>query len=204
MHLKQKKNKGFTLLEVIVVVVLIGIISAAGYPEFNKWKKDREARLATEEIAGLIVNASNLGQRGEYPYTQLHFNAVGSNVTVTLKGMTQDSLSNKQNTGAQPNCSMNAVPSYWDKNIAIKSFTKISLHFTGGPGAICFSKDASFYKTMGRIGANDKTMFICYIQTRNACPINGGNGQEPVYLVEWSRFGNVVKKKWNGSAWITR
>ena len=48
--------KGFTLLELLVVISLVAIISAVAYPNFSSWKKEREVRAATEKIAGMISN----------------------------------------------------------------------------------------------------------------------------------------------------
>jgi prepilin-type N-terminal cleavage/methylation domain-containing protein len=36
--------KGFTLLELLVVISLVAIISAVAYPNFSSWKKEREVR----------------------------------------------------------------------------------------------------------------------------------------------------------------
>ena len=44
MRVQDEKIKGFNILELIVVVVIIGVISAIGYPNFNKWRKDREVK----------------------------------------------------------------------------------------------------------------------------------------------------------------
>ena len=43
-----KKVKGFTILEVIIVLTLVGIISAIGIPNFNSWNKDRVVRAEAE------------------------------------------------------------------------------------------------------------------------------------------------------------
>ena len=44
MRAQDEKIKGFNLLELIVVVVIIGVISAIGYPKFSDWRLDRETR----------------------------------------------------------------------------------------------------------------------------------------------------------------
>ena len=57
--LQDQDIKGFTLLELLVVVALISIITAIGIPNFSSWKKDREVRVASEKIASVLsgVNA---------------------------------------------------------------------------------------------------------------------------------------------------
>ena len=53
--------KGFTLLELLVVITIVIIISAVGYPKFSSWKKDREVRVASENIANMIRDRLNTG-----------------------------------------------------------------------------------------------------------------------------------------------
>ena len=63
--------KGFTLLELIVVIVIVGIISAVGYPNFTSWKDEREARYSAEKVASMISNLGTQVNRGSLSYSQL-------------------------------------------------------------------------------------------------------------------------------------
>ena len=51
--------KGFTLLELLVVVALVSIITAIGLPNFNNWKKEREVRVAAEKIETKATTTNN-------------------------------------------------------------------------------------------------------------------------------------------------
>ena len=80
--------KGFTLLELLVVISLVAIISAVAYPNFSSWKKEREVRSATEKIAGMISNVATQTQRGNFSYSQFWVLPVPNQSTVFFtKGM---------------------------------------------------------------------------------------------------------------------
>ena len=196
-----KKIKGFTLLELIVVVVIVGIVSALAFPNFSSWKRDREVRVAVEKIINSFRIANTQAQGGYYPFTQVEIRERSGwarhKIWVKVKGLSQDIIASKQNAGEAPRCAISST--YWGDIIDEKIFYNISLDYTGDAGAVCFSKDGSYYRTAKKLGGR-KTLIICHVDTHfGQCP--GSDLKKPAYMIEWSRFGSMNKYRWSGSAW---
>lgn len=223
--MQQKQDiKGFSLLELLVVVVIVAVISAVGYPKFMDWRKDREVRLAAENITSMISGIVAQTQRGSFPYVQFTF-AITKDVDKKIfktKGMSQKSLGSTLNSGNALNCAM-VNSGVWDDHEVHIYEAEVAVHKTGS-GAICFSKDGSHYGTSGSYSTNpmetvrgtdctidnncsDTYIIICDLkqydingrsQIGAAGECNIANLQKPAYLVEWSRFGSINLFKWSG------
>ena len=79
MQMQQKKIKGFTILELMVVVIIIGLISAIGFLPFQSWRSDRLARAGAVSVSGVIQDIYSQVQRGHYSFSMFRVHSVTKN-----------------------------------------------------------------------------------------------------------------------------
>ena len=208
MRVPEKKIKGFTLLELLVVVAIVGLISGVAYPNFSSWKKDREVRVVAEKVANLFSSLSTLSQRGSYPYVQIYFKFDQGQFEIFGKGMLQNTMGSLLNAGTALNCTMNSTQYWSNHEIKIIESDKVALNINSD-SAVCFSQDSTYYKTMGDLSGK-QWMIICaksLAVLTGKCPTTAAAGltvsgvTHQAYLVEWNRFSNIVKKRWSSSGW---
>jgi prepilin-type N-terminal cleavage/methylation domain-containing protein len=173
---EKNNNKGFNILELLVVLAIVGVISAVAYPNFSSWNKERQVRQAVEKIQSVMKNAINLTERGTFAYVQVRFDNNPVDLTVEIKGMTMQRLASKINDGSDnwntntlSRCDVFNVFDYWDTDLpvgdpsilapgetteeisnAVYSITleKVTTNFIApnGEGAVCFSRNGKFYE----------------------------------------------------------
>ena len=219
-----KNIKGFNLLELLIVIVIMGFVSAVAYPNLSGWSKERKARGAAIKIKSLIEKINAQVQRGNYAFVQVFFNAGTTMVEVKSRGMKISTLNSKINDGdnvwnadATSRCNI-LSDTYWDDDpdeADILEVQKIELDEVmvnfEGISAICFSKNAKWFSGAGTFvtGAGDdiaidERIFVCLrLSDINTCRVDETSGipadtsDKNLFSVDWTRFGDVTIDKWS-------
>ena len=225
MPVQQKQNiKGFTLLELLVIVAITLIVAGIGYPEFNKWNRDRLIRVQAEKITNLFTTATTQVERGAYPYVRVEFVNGTSPSQIIVKGISQDLLSKKINGPTDPSCSVadftntsayqvDEITSHTldDKTHIPALAPKAGQTSVGSGGAICFSKGGKYFKQHGSAdlqgniafdnnssAATNNYVTVCHLSSSKCDAVSKSFDDDyPTYLVRYSRFGLITKYKWN-------
>ena len=113
MQAQEKNIKGFNILEVAVVIVIIGVIAAAAYPKFTDWKKKREIRDTALKVKSLMLGINGQVQRGLYVFTQVYVNITETEILIASKGMKSDTLFSKVNDGGLNDVVNNLFPFFF-------------------------------------------------------------------------------------------
>ena len=225
MQAQEKNIRGFNILELIVVIAIIGLLSAVAYPNFSSWKTERETRTAAVKIKSLIIGITAQVQRGLFAYVQVLVKEDSGTITVTSKGMNMDSLGEKiqdgtnvWNSDASSRCNTDS-DTYWDEDGSTSDKLEVQhlefdddilISFTSGVGAVCFSKDGTWYGASGNFASEtggdisvDGSFFICSrTSSLSKCDVKESNGEpnidhDNLFAITWSRFGNVTLDKWS-------
>ena len=66
-----KKIRGFTILELLVVLVVMGVFTAIAYPNISSWITDREVKKEVYETVAFIKERKAEVSSGTYGMTQI-------------------------------------------------------------------------------------------------------------------------------------
>ena len=207
-----KNNKGFTTLEVIVVLCIVGIISAISYPALDSWNKGREVKADMLKAVGIFDNINSQVQRGLYSFVQVLIISSENKLEIISRGMSADTLGDQisnDNFRVPANRCDPDNDDIWDDDgrttqrpeVGRVEFKNITTDFTGNE-AVCFSKDGRWYSTSDHfVGTNSLELNgeggFCddHLDPEDEKAVEIGPQCE--YRIAWSRFGNIKLEKWN-------
>ena len=101
MLVQEKKIKGFSLLEILVTLCLVGIVSALAYKPITDWNKQREVDNSAIKVKTLFTNINAQVQRGLYGFVQIYVRTHKNSITIASRGMNTSTLAQKINTDSE-------------------------------------------------------------------------------------------------------
>ena len=218
MRVLEKNIRGFNLIELLVVITIISLISAAAYPNFSSWKKERETRSAAEKIKNLFTSINSQVQRGLYGFVQVEVKEDKGELTFTSRGMHMTTLASKindvdnlWNTDSSSRCDS---AQDWDDDgsldnkleVSSLEFKDIAVDFENDHGTVCFSKDGTWFSGSEQFDSEERVDSVFFICGRTSeiskCDISETDGipnieHDNLFALNWSRFGNVTLEKWS-------
>tara|TARA_B100000963_G_scaffold99014_1_gene85538 strand:+ start:164 stop:898 length:735 start_codon:yes stop_codon:yes gene_type:complete len=158
----EKNIKGLSLLELLVVLALIGIVTAVAYPNFNEWNRERLVRNGADRVLAFMKNIHSQTERGTFAYVQVLITDNGDELILTSKGMTMQDLTDKIHDGGSDwnddqnsRCDIGKAD-YWSTDTAgdgadIKNYVfEIELEGVtttfSETTAVCFARNGKFFE----------------------------------------------------------
>ncbi len=162
MRVPEKNIKGLSLLELLVVLALIGIVTAVAYPNFNEWNRERLVRNGADRVLAFMKNIHSQTERGTFAYVQVLITDNGDELILTSKGMTMQDLTDKIHDGGSDwnddqnsRCDIGKAD-YWSTDTAgdgadIKNYVfEIELEGVtttfSETTAVCFARNGKFFE----------------------------------------------------------
>lgn len=112
--MQRKINKGFTILEILVVLFIIGIIIIFGFPNVSKWITDREVRKEVNSLIYYLEEKKSEVDAGKYAISLVR---VGNNNGGAWWTMSNQEWNRQMKVPAPAVTAQNNLPRYNNKSI---------------------------------------------------------------------------------------
>ena len=175
MQMQEKKVKGFSVLELMVVIGIIAVISVVSFKPFQKWRSDRIVRSEAINLSSLMRDIFSQVQRGQYSFVQLELTKDGDQYSIVTNGMKTNKFTDYVRDKYDGTSKLKPFHEFytrcgidfsWDHtgstdkdvltvNEIFIDTDEVELGIDGSSeiddegGSVCFSKDGTYYSTAG-------------------------------------------------------
>jgi type IV fimbrial biogenesis protein FimT len=174
-----KGNKGFTMIEVLIVIVILAILMTIAIPGFSRWLPNYRLKGAARDLYSnlQLAKASAIKERAEWAVV---FNAGSYQIVSGGANRVYDA------GGDDAEHKSVSLPDY-GSNVAFGAGSATAA--VGGGTITALPPNPIVFNSRG-FTTNEATVFAYLTNSRNSS-----------YAVGTLVSGAVVLRKWNGSAW---
>ena len=219
------KSRGFTIIELLVVLAVMGVFAAIAYPNIMSWITDREVKKEVYETVAFIKERKAEVTSGKYGMTQLHLKPNLEVYTMSPENFTNTYHSVSSNNSYKTNkqCDNGWRQSGFVRNRGLETLklsvsnNDSSVHVypnaahNPSSSVICITKDGTIkYMRVRKADKDPSTgqnvdMFVFCSKsnsTQNSCKYNANF--DHMYKINSDNFQNikVYKKNKKKNSWV--
>ena len=218
-----KKIRGFTILELLVVLVVMGVFTTIAYPNISSWITDREVKKEVYETVTFIKERKAEVTSGKYGMTQIVLKPNLEVYTMSPQNFfnTYQNISSSSSYKTNKQCDYAWRQSGFSRNSSLETLSfpinvsEVQVYPNGAhnPSAtyLCITKDASIkFMQLRKTDRDPDTnqnvdMFVFCSNsntTQNTCKFDAN--YDFMYKLNIDNFQNikVYKKNKNKNSWI--
>ena len=226
--MKKKKSNGFTIIELLVVLAVIGVFAGIAYPNISNWIADRNVKKEAYEVTTYLKERRNEVQSGQYGMLQVVMNWT----IYTLKMTNEDFFKEYKDISTNSSYKTNRTCGFKKQN-RLKVDSSLDLKFgSGNPSSnvnvypstshsppndasvMCITKDGSIKydnirpqnvnETDPATGKKVDYFLLCSKTNSTMQSCKTGAKFDHMYKITWDRFVNTKLYKYskNKNSWI--
>jgi prepilin-type N-terminal cleavage/methylation domain-containing protein len=216
----KKIAKGFTIIELLVVLAVIGVFVSFAYPNISNWINDRNVKKEAYEVITYLKERKNEVQTGQYGMLQIVMNWRIHTYKMTNEDFFKEYKSISTNSSYKTNrtcghqkpgsfkgdSSLNLELGSGNSDSNVNVYPSTSHPFPTSYSIICITKDGSIRYDRTNVNETDKAtnqpvdyFLLCSKTNSTMQTCKSGAKFDHMYKITWDRFVNTKLYKYNKS-----